>query len=416
MKHSCLYKILVVVFLTTVFVTNAQTVKELENQRKKTLQQLQTTNKMLNETQRSQKSSQNKLNILSQNIKTRKKLIQDINKEVSSLNNEVTRIQKEMTLLDKDLSKLKDEYARLIQDAYEQRNTQSKLVFVLSAETFDQSYRRLRYLQEYSEYKKFQAKQIQEMQTQLTQKSDSIKTYRQTQASILSEKEKEARNLSKDQEKEKNMLADLNKKEKKLRTDIANQQKKANELNKKIDDLIAAEIKKEQDKKRKALEKSGKTVTKEDLKPENMLTKEEQLINGNFEANKGRLPWPVERGFISGRYGIYQDPVHKYVTRNNKGIYIQTPINAEARAVFEGEVVGVSLIMGGNYYALIKHGIYRTVYTNLSEVYVKAGDKVKAKQRIGKIYTDDNDDNKTELQFQIRKNADIVDPTPWLTK
>jgi len=203
-------------------------------------------------------------------------------------------------------------------------------------------------------------------------------------------------------------LTDLQKKEKNLRKELDAQQKKANDLNKRIESLIAEEIRKAEN-----LNKSkGKSTTSK----VSTLTKEEVLLSGNFEKNAGRLPWPVSNGFISGHYGIQPHPVLKHVTTNNKGIYIQTPANSTARAVFDGVVTQLFSVPGSNNAVIIQHGEYRTVYANLTDIYVKIGDKVSTKQAVGKIFTDSEKDNKTELYFQIWKNKNLLDPEKWLTR
>ena len=184
------------------------------------------------------------------------------------------------------------------------------------------------------------------------------------------------------------------------------QQKKADELNRQIEKLIAAEIEKSKKK------QTGTTSTSN----VQQLTKEEALIAGNFEKNKGRLPWPVEKGYISGKYGVQPHPVLEHVTINNKGIHIKTNSNSDARAVFEGEVTQCFSIPGSNNAVIIRHGNYRTVYANLTSIYVKVGDKVTPKQKIGRIYTDPEDDNNTELQFQVWRDKSTENPSLWLAR
>lgn len=410
------YLLIVAIFIGMPSLLQAQTVKQLENERKQTLQKMETTNKMLNETKKSQQSTMNKLNILNNNINERKTLITNINKEVNELNSEIETLSKEQKELGKRLEALKTDYARLIQEAHINRNSYNKIIFIFSADNFDQAYRRTRYLGEYSSYRKQQAEEIQRVTKEIEEKSKETEQHRLTKLSVLQQKESEAQKLAKDQQSQKKMLTDLQKKEKKLRADLKEQEKKAAQLNKKIEDLIAEEIRKNEEKQKKAQQKDGQKPTTESVKPENMLTKEEKLINGNFEANKGRLPWPVERGFISGKYGVQPHPVLKHVTTNNKGIYIQTPAGTEARSVFEGEVTQRFSIPGSNNAVIVKHGIYRTVYANLTEIYVKVGDKIKPKQAVGKIYVDDENENKTELYFQLWKDKTIMDPAPWIAK
>lgn len=416
---------LIILFLTvTIFTVGAQTVKDLENQRKEALQQLETMNKMLNETKKSQRSSMNKLSILNRNIQERKKLIESINLEISKLDNEVNRLSCERKTLENRLTTLKNDYARMIQEAHINRGVYSKIMFVLSAETFDQSYRRLRYLQEYAGFRKTQVAQIQKTTEELNKKTQELNQTKISKVEVAKNNESEAKKLTDDQKKEKLILSDLKKKEKKLQADVRLQQQKANELNNKIQRLIAEEIRKAEEAQKKKEPKQPVTeskTTKPNTAPKttaavSTLTKEEAIISGNFAANSGRLPWPTDRGFISGHYGVQPHPVLKHVTTNNKGIYIQTPAGTNARAVFEGEVTQRFSIPGSNNAVIIKHGDFRTVYANLTSIYVNVGDKVSAKQSIGKIYTDDENDNKTELYFQIWRGKELLNPERWIAK
>ena len=438
---------IVVVFLSVMVCTlQAQSVKELEKQRNKTLQLLESTNKMLNETKKSQRSSLNKLTIINKNIVERKTLINNIGKEINELDGEMQRLNQEKRLLENRLSTLKRDYARLVQEAHLNRSVYTKIMFVLSANSFDQSYRRLRYLQEYSDYRKQQVRKIENVKTQIVVKSDSLNRNKQTKVEVVKQKEVEANKLTNDQKKEKVMLTDLKMKEKKLMADLKKQQKIANDLNNKIARIIAEEIRKAElkrkaeqeraaaeerkrlaaEQKKQGTKSSTPSSEKEAKKTEkqapvqsasvSMLTKEEKLISGNFSANSGRLPWPTDKGFISGHYGVHPHPVLKHVTTNNKGIYIQTPTGTNARAVFEGEVTQRFSIPGSNNAVIIKHGEYRTVYANLTSIYVNVGDKVSAKQSIGKIYTDGDNDNKTELYFQIYKGRTLLNPEGWIAR
>ena len=447
MVFRTVQKFIVVAILSVLVCSlQAQSVKELEKQRNKTLQLLESTSKMLNETKKSQRSSLNKLTIINKNIVERKTLINNIGKEINELDGEMQRLNQEKRLLENRLSTLKRDYARLVQEAHLNRSVYTKIMFVLSANSFDQSYRRLRYLQEYSDYRKQQVRKIENVKTQIVVKSDSLNRNKQTKVEVVKQKEVEANKLTNDQKKEKVMLTDLKKKEKKLMTDLKKQQKIANDLNNKIARIIAEEIRKAElkrkaeqeraaaeerkrlaaEQKKQGTKSSTPSSEKEAKKTEkqapvqsasvSMLTKEEKLISGNFSANSGRLPWPTDKGFISGHYGVHPHPVLKHVTTNNKGIYIQTPTGTNARAVFEGEVTQRFSIPGSNNAVIIKHGEYRTVYANLTSIYVNVGDKVSAKQSIGKIYTDGDNDNKTELYFQIYKGRTLLNPEGWIAR
>jgi len=434
----------------------AQSVKELEHQRKQTLQLLESTNKMLNQTKKSQRSSLNKLSILKKNIDTRQNLIKNINVEIGQLDVEVGRLNQETRMLNNRLVELKKDYAKLVEEAHIHRSIYDKIMFVLSANSFDQSIRRFRYLQEYTQYRKDQVRQIEAVRNAIALKTDSILQHKSTKVEVVQQQTIEAQKLTQDQKKEKVVYSDLKKKEGKLRSDLKVQQKKANDLNRKIEQVIAEEMRKAEakrkaeeakrlaeERRRKEAEKkqtaSAKTKTEKkssetknteatktstgtsDSKPVasgsvSEETKEMNLISGNFAANRGRLPWPTANGFISGHFGIQPHPVLKHVTTNNKGVYIQTPAGSNARAVFEGVVTQRFSIPGSNNAVIIRHGDYWTVYANLTSIYVNIGDKVSAKQSIGKIYTDNENDNKTELYFQIWKGKALQNPESWIAK
>lgn len=217
------------------------------------------------------------------------------------------------------------------------------------------------------------------------------------------------------------MLSDLTKKEKDLKSKLKAEQAKADKLNKQIEDAIAREIaaaekRRKEKEAREAAKAKQKGKGTETAKPSTSgLSKEEGLIAGGFEKNKGRLPWPC-RGVITGHFGIHPHPVLQHVQINNKGIYIKTQPESDAIAVYEGEVTQVFAIPGSNNAIIVKHGNYRTVYANLTTTYVKVGTKVDAKQALGKIYVDSENDNKTELYFMLYKNADLTNPELWLSK
>lgn len=393
-------------------ILSAQSVKELEKQRKATLQQLETTGKLLNETKKNEKVSLNKLNILNRSISERKRLINDIGTEITALDTEMAELNTQKADLETQLRLLKADYARLVQETAYSRNRYAELLFVLSADSFNQMYRRLRYLREFADYRKEQVRQIEAVQEQIAQKNEALLQNRQSKQEVLQLKEREHEKLARDERREKLMLNELKKKEKDLLAQQKKQQKKADELNSRIEKLIAEEIRKAE----AAKKKTTTTGTQKPTSAESAMTKEEELLAGGFERNKGRLPWPTETGFISGRFGVQPHPVLEHVTINNKGIYIQTKAGATARAVYEGEVTQRFAVPGSNNAVIVKHGNYRTVYANLTEIYVKEGDKVSAKQAIGRIYCDGENDNKTELYFQVWKDKSIENPALWLAK
>ncbi len=380
------------ILLLLALVTPAQSVKELQKQQRELQQQLEETSKMLKQTKQNETATVNKLNLLNNDIQTRKKLIRNIQSEINVLNGEMGQLRAKRTELQQQLEDCKEDYARLVRETHYADIQQSPLLFLLSAESFQQLVRRIRYMQEFATYRKEQVRQIEQLQADIDIQNHLLEQRKNDRSLALKSQKREQDKLTADEKKQKSMLQSLKKEEKNLLAKQQEQQKKVDALNKKIEEMIAKQV---------------RTTT--------TLTKEQQLIAGGFEANQGRMPWPVEKGYISGYFGKHKHPVHEHVTVDNKGIYLQTVQGASARAIYEGEVTWCAQ-MNGNYAVIIQHGNYRTVYSPLKTIKVKQGDKVTAKQAIGTIYTDSSEDNKTELYFQLYKDRSILNPSLWLAQ
>lgn len=393
----------------------SQSIAELEEKKKQALENLAQTNKLLNETQKSKQGSVNKINLIKRNINDRKTVIHSLNGQIAVLEKNIGVLHTEKQQLEERLKYLKADYAKLIRETHVRRNHFSPLLFIISSDNAGQAYRRFRYLQEFSDYRKKQALEIQRVTVQLAVKEQSLTKDVDKKERVVTEKQREAKKLETDRQQENKMLTQLQKKEKKLKDQQKKQQRQANELNNKIQKLIAAEIRKDEEHRKQAANQSAKESGKP-VPTTFEMSKDEKLVAGNFERNKGRLPLPVEKGFISGHFGVQPHPVLKHVTTNNKGIYIQAPSGSSARAVFEGVVTQCFMVPGSNSAVIVKHGNYRTVYSNLTEIYVKEGDKVSTKQKIGKIFVDTENDNKTELYLMIYRDTSIQNPELWLAR
>ena len=374
--------------------SQSQSVKNLKSQREKTLKELEETKKMIQQTNSNEKATVNKLNLLNKDIQTRKRLIHDLNYEIQGLDQEMTRLSMKRDSLQADLEALKESYAELVRQSHYTIADESPLLFILSAEDFQQMLRRVRYMQEFQQFRKEQVARIENTQAEIDMQNQMLSENKSNKEEAVRTHKVQQDNLSRDEKKQKAMLEQLKKKKSTLLAQQKKQQKKADDLNRKIEELIAKEMSKSE----------GKA-----------LSKEQTLLAGGFEKNKGRLPMPVEKGFISGHFGVQAHPTLEKVTVNNKGVYIQTSAGTQARAVYEGEVTSC-FVMSGTTAVIIQHGNYRTVYSGLASVSVKKGDKVKAKQAIGTIYSDPEDDNATTLFFQIWLNKNILNPEQWLAK
>ena len=372
----------------------ADNVKDLQNKQKKLQQEIEQTNKMLNQTKKDEKATMNKLQLIGTNIKNQRQLIHTLDNEIFALNAEMKVLQGTRDSLQTVLDKYKADYAEMIRQSHFAQVQQSPLLFLMSSDSFQQLARRARYLREFAHFRQEQVRRIENTPAEIDTQNELLKANKHDKLVVLDTRKREQENLKRDEKKQKTMLNQLKSKEKDLNKQLKAQEKRVAELNKKIDELI-----------RKQAEKASKTS----------LTKEQQLIAGGFEANKGRLPWPVDKGMISGHYGKQQHPLHEHVIVDNKGIYIQTTAGTKARAVYKGEVT-TCCVIAGTYAVIVQHGNYRTVYSNLSSLNVKQGDHVDTKQVLGTIFTDPEQDQKTELYFQIYKDMNIVNPELWIVK
>lgn len=398
-------------------------VRELENQRKAALAEIEMTNKLLSETKKSAQNSLNRLNLLTQQIIQRKKVISLLNQEVSVIDKEIADIQTELSRLGNELDGKRTNYGKSIRSIQRRMGSQDKLLFILSADNFSQSLRRMRYLREYADWQKQQAGEIIGKQQQIREKREELEKTRAEKQTLLLARESESRKLETEEVGQKREVEALNKKQRQLQADLKKKQQQANALNKQIEKQIAEEVARaeaEARAARKAKESDSKTTARErvaDSQGGYAMTKEEKKLSDNFAANKGRLPFPVTGQYsIVGTYGEQQHPELKYVRTQNNGIDILTTSGAEARAVFNGEVTGIFVVGGYNNSVIVRHGNYLTVYANLREVYVKKGDKVTTRQSLGKIYTDSENDNSTILSFQLYKEKVKQNPLVWLSK
>lgn len=370
----------------------SQDVESLQKQQKQLEQQIATTNKMLEQTKSNQKVTLNKLALLNQNIATQRKLVQNINNEIKALDKEMSQLQSTKSKLQSELVILQNDYANLVRQTHYAQLHQSPLIFLFSASTFQQIVRRLRYLQEFAAYRQSQITKINDKKQDIDHHNDLLADNKKAKQKTLKTQQNEQNKLARSERKQKAMLEDLQKQEKSLKAQLKKQQKAVADLNAKIENLIR--------------QQTQETST---------LTPEQQLIAGGFEKNKGRLPWPIEKGHISGHFGKHAHPVYKEVIIDNKGIYLQTTSGASARAVYEG-VVSSCFVMNNTYAVIVQHGNYRTVYSGLSKLHIKQGDHVTTKQSLGTIYTNPEEDNKTELYFQIYQDRNILNPEQWILK
>lgn len=396
MSYKSVFVVLYILMLPFVAL-QAQTRKQLEQQKENTLKDLALTKKMLGETAHNKRGTLNKINLLNRSIKQSNQYVRLLNDEISMLNSNLKSLNKELGHLDSVYIYVKKEYADMCWASYKYNHYFSPIVFILSSENVNQAFRRYRYLKEFQDYRSQQMNDLEAVTASLEKQKEAIALNRQKKAEAVQQKAYESTRLKTQKSKQSKMYKELSRKEKSLKRKQRQQQKKADQLNKQIQKLIAEEIKKNAAK-----------------HPE--LTKEEKLVSGNFAKNKGKLPKPVGNSYISSHFGMHAHPTLKHVKVNNKGSYYQAPKGSVATCIYDGVVTQCFAIPGGNNAVIVQHGTYRSVYSNLTTLYVKKGDKVKIHQKIGKIFVDTEDDNKTELYFMLYRDTKIQNPELWIRK
>lgn len=394
--------ILFFVFFIGSLNTFSQTKKELEIQRKELQEQVNQIRKLLSQTRSVEKSELEELSEINLQINAQEKLIKAFNAESKELKREITSNEKEIKLLSDELKKLKKDYADMIYKSYKSKSQNSRIMFLLSSANFHQAYKRLQYMKQYTDFRKAQGVQISKKSDELIVLNDTLAIQKEEKETLAKESEKEQQEIEKRKEKQQEVVAKVKKQEKKYISQIKKRQREERKIDKKIERII-----------RDAIAKNNKKVGKKSSGF--ALTAEAKLVAKKFEENKGKLPWPLEKGVVSRRYGKQNHPTIPGITVESAGVYILTEKNSNTRAVFEGEVIEIQVLPGNKKMVLILHGNYITAYGNLEMVFVKAGDKVSTKQKIGRVYTD-KISKKTMLKFYIRKNIKSLNPASWIYK
>jgi septal ring factor EnvC (AmiA/AmiB activator) len=386
--------------------------EKLQKSKKQLEEDIKYTTKLLEETRQTKQNSLNKVILLNRQIEKRQSLISAISGEVSQIDTMMSLQQKHIYSMAEELKKMKAEYARMIYYAYKNLNSYNRLLFIFSAEDFNQAYRRLLYYQQYSAYRRTQAELIRSAQMNLDRKQRELLETKMQKLNLARSEESEKGQLTQEKEEKDKAVQLLSKKEKDLQASLKQKQKAANKLEEEIGKLITEEIKAAAVRARM----TGTTGSKTKMKAgatEIMMTNEEQALSSNFASNRGKLPWPSEHGVITSSFGEHPHPVLKYIKVKNNGIDITTQKGENVRCVFNGKVSRVMSFPNLNTVVIIRHGEYLTVYSNLEGVTVKDGQTVTTKQVIGKIHTNP-EDSKTDLHFEIWLGKTTQDPQMWL--
>jgi septal ring factor EnvC (AmiA/AmiB activator) len=402
MRRSAFFFLLFWIGLGTGFAQqSSKQQKQLEAQRLQLKNEIKQINSLLFSNTKTRKNALSEVEDLQVKLNVRSKLIKVTNQQANLLTRRIGLNERTIADQRKELESLKAEYAKMIQKSYASKSLQNRLMFLFSSENFLQAYKRIQYLKQYTRYRRKQGIAIAEKTTLLQELNKTLTQEKATKLALVEENRAVQEELEKERKQQQNLIKTLKRKERSLAAQIAKKQKQRKAIDREINRLI-----------REAIAASNKAAGKKGNKTF-QLTPEAKLIASNFQANKGRLPWPLEKGVVIQGFGRQQHPVVKTTTIQSNGVVLATEASAQVRAVFEGEVMSVIVIKGSNPSVLIRHGNFITLYTNLAKLYVKKGEKVAAKQPIGEVFTNQQT-GKTQLQFGIFNNVKALNPKDWV--
>ncbi|MEM0577689.1 murein hydrolase activator EnvC family protein [Flavobacterium polysaccharolyticum] len=380
--------------------------EKLEQRKAQILQEIRENESQLQSVKKKEKSAVTVVMLQANKIKLQEKLIKTTEKQAKVLGNDMYINQVKINKLKKELEILKEDYARMIVKSYKSRSEESRAMFLLSSENFLQAYKRAQYMKQYSSFRKMQGEEIKSKSLELQDYNGRLAIQKKEKQKIIAEREKERLALEKQKKEQLRLVNAIKKDKNKIMAAIRKKQSETKAIDRQIDRLIREAI-------AEANRKAAKDGTATGGSSSRIaLTAEAKILADNFRANKGKLPWPVEKGFVSLGFGKQPHPVYPTLVINNSGIEITTDGGAYARSVFAGEVTNIMVLSPVNKAVMIQHGDCFTVYQNLSSVSVSKGDKVGIKQNLGKIRT--NSEGKTVLKFTISQNATYNNPASWL--
>ncbi|MDG1251347.1 MAG: peptidoglycan DD-metalloendopeptidase family protein [Flavobacteriaceae bacterium] len=375
--------------------------KELEAQRLRLKKEIKQINSILFNNIKIRKSALTQVEDLQVKLNVRLELIKVTNEQANLLTTRISINERNISTNRLELRNLKDEYANLIQKSYESKSLQNRLMFLFSSESFLQAYKRVQYLKQYASYRRKQGKAIANKTKLLQELNQTLNNEKAEKILLIEENRLVQQQIEKDAQDQKSLIKTLERKQTSLASQISKKEKQQKAIDREINRLI-----------REAIAASNKALGKK-RKKTFQLTPEAKLIADNFKANKGRLPWPLEKGVVVQGFGRQRHPVVKTTTIQSNGVILATEPLAQVRAVFEGEVMSVIVIKGSNPSVLIRHGNFITLYTNLAKLYVTKGEKVNAKQAIGEVFTNQQT-GKTQFQFGIFNNVNALNPKEWV--
>lgn len=390
--------------LTAIAALPAQNRSELEIRRKQLIEEIDQTNQLLTETKQNKATALDRFFALQTQIKRRQELITTLRKEISYADSSIVRANQVIEALHIDVTALKQEYAQMLRSSFRHKMNQSYILFLFSSRNFNDVFKRWRYIRQYDQFRKRQAFLITETQKTLENKLETLEEKKQEKQQLLTSEQNQKQLLTKELDSKNEILETLKADEKRLTAELSEQQRAHQKLNAAIETVIFDEMarKKKAARTPEALDNSRPTT-------ENPIN--ETALSENFQNSKGRLPWPVNSGVITRHFGAQTHPTQKRIKIVNNGIDIRTQEQAHIQVVFSGTVAGTQFIPGYQHTIIVQHGDYYTVYSNLEEIYVKRGDQLRARQKIGRLGSQNS-----EVHFEIWKEKERLNPVKWVSK
>lgn len=407
---------LIFICLTSLLWSQTPEQEKLEARKAQIQKEIRENETLLQTVKKKEKSAVNVIVIQANKIKLKERLINTTERQAKLLSNDIYINQLQINKLNRELAILKEDYATMIVKSYKSRSEQSRAMFILSSENFLQAYKRAQYMKQYTNFRKMQGEEIKSKTKQLIDYNEKLDVQKTAKQKLIAENEKERLSLLKAKQEQQKLVDSIKKDKKKIMAEIKKKQQETRAIDRQIDRLIREAIAEANRKAAAANAKANPSATVSkgaSISSKIILTAESKILADNFRSNKGKLPWPVEKGFVSLPYGDQPHPQFASLTIHNSGVEITTEQGATARAVFGGEVTSVIVLSPVNKAVMIQHGDYFTVYQNLSSVYVSKGDKVSIKQSIGKVRSN-GETGKTVLKFTISQNTTYNNPASWL--
>lgn len=378
--------------------------KELETRRQELRREIEKINELRAENKSKEKSQLSLIEDFNYKINVLRNLIKVTNQQANFLNREISNNQKKITDLRDELTQLKEDYAAMIMKSYKSKNEQSRIMFLLSSEDFKQAYKRLQYIKQYSDHQKQQGETIKLKTEELQQININLSKQKEDKNKLIADNRVVQKSLENERKQHDALMKSIRSNLSRYTSQIKQKQREADRIDDEIDRIIKATI-------AASNKKAGKSSSLNKF----ALTPAGRALAKDFESNKGKLDWPVEKGLVTLRYGTQPHPINKSLTIRSNGVRIATEKGAKVRAVFNGEVTAVIAIKNANTVVMVQHGNYFTAYKNLGRVYVKKGDKVTTKQELGEVFSNSSN-GETILSFSIFKENATQNPASWIYK